>query len=93
MDMKQQKKQSKHGTEGFLMAEWISVKNRLPDNNKPVLVFAHSVPFTAAYVTRRRKWVVIGQYRCSDLREGKTVTHWMPLPEPPKENEYEMVSD
>lgn len=67
------------------MAEWISVNDRLPENNKPVLVVAHSIPFTAAYAHWKRKWVVLGQYRNADLREGKKVTHWMPLPEPPED--------
>jgi hypothetical protein len=51
--------------------KWISVKERLPDENEMVLA-----------------WVA----PCGDLHfcfgcelTGFEVTHWMPLPEPPKE--------
>jgi len=64
------------------MENWISVTDRLPDFGTPVLVCRKvvrgrpSVEFGARDVNGW--WRVYGT-RC------KSVTHWMPLPEPPKE--------
>ena len=63
--------------------EWISVDERLPeDGKKRVAVFLQNNPLIAAMGSNRidtdrylnGKWV----------RWGKWITHWMPLPEPPK---------
>lgn len=51
------------------MTEWISVKDRLPQEHKNYLVF------TKHGVTEILKY---------DGDAG-VVTHWQPLPEPPKE--------
>ncbi len=55
---------------GVTVQEWISVKDRLPEENEIILA-----------------WVAT----CRDLHfcfgsevSGLEVTHWMPLPEPPK---------
>lgn len=72
---------------------WISVKERLPERPEHdwVLVIARfgtegifGVPHVAEYVSG--KW----QFRCLDSTDAEdflqvTVTHWQPLPEPPKE--------
>lgn len=56
--------------------EWVSVKERLPENNCRVLVHVTGKPFDIdADRLADGKWV----------RWGWCVTHWMPLPEPPKE--------
>lgn len=72
------------------MSEWISVKDKLPENNVTVL----------AYCEKTKKYFIGNAiYRCfSDgvywRHEGargamytvtSKVTHWMPLPEPPEE--------
>ena len=57
--------------------EWISVKDRLPENEERVLVAVDSDKSDTKLDTDRmiyRQWV----------RWGMSVTHWMPLPEPPK---------
>lgn len=58
--------------------EWISVEERLPEENVRVLVYLKSdaQPFTRFDTDRRRngEWV----------RWVTGITHWMPLPEPPK---------
>jgi hypothetical protein len=73
------------------MSEWISVKDRLPAKNQKVLaswageyvaelIYAYSETSPRAYKNGPRwEW------------QGRSVpmwniTHWMPLPEPPKEN-------
>lgn len=71
--------------------EWISANELLPETNKPVL----------AYCKKTRKYFVgnVRNYQFSDgvywRHEGEKVemytvtskvTHWMPLPEEPKED-------
>lgn len=62
------------------MSEWISIEDRLPNNDNVVLVInKHRV--TIARYFGNESW---------SGRQGKehrlsTITHWMPLPEPPKE--------
>ena len=62
------------------MGEWISVKDRLPEK-----IGEYLVVYESCYV-RESSYI-----RISLFYEGHfnfkfgTVTHWMPLPEPPKE--------
>ena len=58
-------------------SEWISVAERLPENDVRVLV----------YINSERSYTKIDTDRMVDgkfVRWYKDVTHWMPLPEPPK---------
>lgn len=57
---------------------WIPVAERMPEKNTPVLVF------TSGVVTEM-EWDGYGwYYGANEVWEGiHTVTHWMPLPEPP----------
>ena len=62
--------------------KWISVKDRLPDEEERVLVAVDSDKSDTKIDTDRmmyRQWV----------RWGMSVTHWMPLPEPPKKPKEE----
>ncbi len=62
--------------------EWISVKDRLPDEKADVVVViqnGYGYWFRVAY--REQSWWVSSGRRIYD-----SVTHWMPLPEPPKQN-------
>jgi hypothetical protein len=60
--------------------QWISVKDRLPEDGEPVLVYKerHSEAYgnmsTAYY--RRGRW--FGSI-------GEVITHWMPLPDAPED--------
>lgn len=65
------------------MSEWISVKKRLPEagEDNRVIIFADKrYPFTAE--------VLWGYYEAKAWHTQwgicERVTHWMPLPEPPK---------
>jgi hypothetical protein len=68
--------------------EWISVKDRLPEEPDKCLVsldngvvdFATYIPASYSikgdsYTTKRPRWDIPRQWR--------EVTHWMPLPKPP----------
>ena len=69
---------------GVMVQEWVSVKDRLPDAGGYVVCIAKRNPFSRfmPMVARIEKngWVnpITEQY----ISE---VTHWMPMPEPPKE--------
>ena len=67
------------------MSEWISVSDRMPDYDIDVLLFGPG--WNAVYVGYWRhshEW--IGRYRAEENQLPYTdPTHWMPLPEPPKE--------
>lgn len=55
---------------------WISVKDRLPEDASDVLIVWADGVSEACYFDET--W-------CRDGRRLLSVTHWMPLPEPPKE--------
>ena len=60
------------------MTEWISVKDRLPDDGTKVLLYLD-------YGMIEASWYDSSYY----MPFWNRVTHWMPLPEPPKEDEHE----
>ena len=70
---------------GVTVQEWISVTERLPEDREDVMV---SVVFdgkamigTGWYVVEKGRWYV----RCITTCEQRPdITHWMPLPQPPK---------
>jgi hypothetical protein len=66
------------------MPDWISVKERLPQDRYSVLVYCpdNKCAFTAYYDDSVGKWVHFGGLPDEVYRP---VSHWMPLPEPPKE--------
>lgn len=73
--------------------KWIPVTERLPDGEDEVLMSTeHGGQVVGYYDSKRREWLSWSdeyfEYYglCGNM--GK-VTHWMPLPEPPKEGEHE----
>lgn len=62
--------------------EWISVKERLPKPGQEVLLWATGAPLQKTYSRYD-----MGVYN-PDIYQPwwDYVTHWMPLPEPPKES-------
>ena len=68
---------------GFLMSQWISVKDKLPTHNEWVLAFDGSKMGVC--------WADISSYDylfmfgMDSTQQFKRVTYWMPLPEPPNE--------
>ena len=70
---------------GVTVQEWISVKDRLPVEDGTYLVYTERGSVYASHFYTEK------QFRSDYIREenwsqrGKVkVTHWMPLPEPPK---------
>lgn len=62
--------------------KWNSVKDRLPEPG--VVVLVHS-KLGCTYFSHRLYNHVEGKPFCIEYSGGWEVTHWMPLPEPPKE--------
>lgn len=60
--------------------QWISVKDRLPDDEKDVLCYLGDAILRFTTVG----YLLDGEWR-GDGFPLRYVTHWMPLPEPPKE--------
>lgn len=54
--------------------DWISVKDRLPEQYTDVIVFTKSGTITVDYVDENGDFYYYGEY----------VTHWMPLPQKPE---------
>ena len=80
------------------MREWISVKERLPELEQEVLVYAVGkesgfeddahIAISMRYVFHIFTWdkgVEEWQAPWDYFNRNYEVTHWMPLPEPPKE--------
>lgn len=74
-----------------MMNEWIKCSEQLPKKHERVLIFIdfnsqsvppsiHDAKFTGSTFRRGNATVNI-----FPLEDGYGVTHWMPLPEPPKE--------
>lgn len=65
------------------MMDWISVKDRLPEPGHRVL--AASVYFTGeCWMAVNGTWYRYNGFDMDHLFES--ITHWMPLPEPPEED-------
>lgn len=62
------------------MAEWISVKDRLPRDGQFVLAATYRRIFFCYY--RKESNTFVDRTDSLDIR----VPYWMPLPEPPKED-------
>lgn len=79
---------------------WISVKDRLPDAAgykclvAAINKFGQKSVFTAFTGYGDFEWyttdvIYMNKANRSTVSEGWTITHWMPLPEPPKEGDSE----
>ena len=89
------------------MGEWISVEDRLPNADERVLVFGVGIydgfiGDTVIAITDitdinplfpslkiEKEWRSPWQYFLTDYK----ITHWMPLPEPPKHKQCEVRLD
>ena len=63
-------------------SEWISVDDRLPEESRQYLTWHGFYYGIHDYSVEKQGWNIL---YCEDREtEVKTVTHWKPLPEPPK---------
>ena len=74
--------------------EWISIKDRLPEDNQNVLFIEKDsqVPISGWFdkkeTNKHQQWnehCNCGGYEREDKLYQQEVTHWMPLPSPPKD--------
>ena len=68
---------------GVTVQEWISVKDRLPEKDVRVLVWMNDNEEGYTQMDTDR-WNCTMEQGYHWVRWGKNVTHWMPLPQPPK---------
>lgn len=71
----------------YMMPEWVSVKDRMPEEKTKVLVFGRNefgAYCVTCYYSGARKWL----FHNKTTKDGETITHWMNLPNPP-EDEYD----
>ena len=67
---------------GVTVQEWISVKDRLPEPGKQVLIYSrYDFCESAFYIGVPGKWRVTWNH---EMLDADSVTHWMQMPEPPK---------
>lgn len=64
---------------GVTVQGWIPVKDRLPEDGQSVLTCKNGICDIQIYEKRRNGWLCKGWFWSM-----ATVTHWMPLPQPPK---------
>ena len=77
---------------GVTVQEWVSVKDKLPDNKEHDWVLAQVVedngymhiPKVMEYRQQRNDWFEETYGWLSEHNGLFSVTHWMPLPNPPK---------
>ena len=62
------------------MTDWISVKDRMPEKEGRYLVYAPGTNNMGEIIMR-----IIPHRDNKYIRDESTITHWMPLPAPPKE--------
>ena len=67
------------------MSEWISVKDALPESsfNAVLIKQMNTVPTVGYYTISKQGWNSTGR---PDITTDHliSVTHWMPIPEPPE---------
>lgn len=69
------------------MAEWISVEERLPEELTEVIVFTEATEQGVCIAFMENgKWLDGYSGRGIVMMQQELVTHWMPMPEPPKED-------
>ena len=67
---------------GVTVQEWISVKDRLPEIGRSVI--AYNAPAKCAAEAMYKGEGMFLQFRWSARLQKHEVTHWMPIPRPPK---------
>ena len=71
------------------MMDWISVKDRLPEESGPYLCYMADYPFGPICMIVNYKKDKSAFWWFADNVKAPFITHWMPLPEPPEEDDDE----
>ena len=76
---------------GVTAQEWISVKDKLPPHNHDVLVYRPDMAmkilvdnYAGYYGEDDAEWHEGWAKYGKDIHNNPLITHWMPLPQPPK---------
>lgn len=76
---------------GVMVQEWISVKDKLPPHNHDVLVYRPDMAmkilvdnYYGYYGEDDAEWHEGWAKYGKDIHNNPLITHWMPLPQPPK---------
>ena len=69
-------------TNGVTVQEWISVEDRLPEDDSDVLAYSRNGEEGRIYPANYAKGVWFDCIFTTPATD--TTTHWMPLPQPPK---------
>lgn len=66
---------------------WTSVKTKLPSKSDKYMVYCDSCIYVLPYSVKYKKWNVCDSFSAANADKVSidTVTHWMPMPKPPKE--------
>lgn len=75
-----------------VMNQWISVKDRLPDKSCECLGIVDGEVTEVSYSPKCKELICVWSMCDADGSKplpDDAVTHWMPLPEPPKEDDAE----
>ena len=76
------------------MSEWISVKDRLPEEDGEYITMTNARGrsngvLSQRYVTSTVRGKIMSRWWWNQRLSPWLVTHWMPLPEPPKDGGVE----
>ena len=74
---------------GVTIQRWIPVTERLPEGDERVLILCKNGAMFVGYCGKQyldyeRRWRIKTALNSTKLLNIGRVTHWMPLPEPPK---------
>lgn len=67
------------------MSEWISVKDRLPEFGQAVLIYTEYGKYDVCDIARDSDGDIMWHNFIRPRHTNGSVTHWQPLPKPPKE--------
>ena len=75
---------------GVTVQKWIPVTERLPEEEGLVLIICKNGAMFVGYLGKKYgvledRWLIKTALNSTKLLNKGRVTHWMPLPEPPKE--------
>jgi len=71
-------------TATFEALEWISVKDRLPEEGKQVMTYDKNFGYRVDYMIKTKNMEELYVWCNRLITEWESVTHWQPLPKAPQ---------